>query len=346
MKHKLKVILLFSMAVPPPPDNDFSKWLDDKGNEDWDAERDVFQALNRLGHEVKMLGIHDDLNPLIKTVKEYKPDVVFNLVEYFLDNDIYDKNITGILELLEVPYTGSDSTALAVCRNKDLTKKILKFHRIKVPSFTVFARNKRIRRSKHFHFPMIVKPLKEDASVGIARSSFVENDKDLEERVRYIHESLKMDAIVEEYIDGRELYVSVLGNDRLQVLPVREMIFGQVPQDEPRVATYKAKWDDEYRKKWGISNVFADRLQDGTNKTLEIICKKAYRSLMLKGYGRFDIRMRENKEIFIIEANPNPLLAHNDEVAQSAEKIDISYDNLIQKILTFAMRDNGFEGRS
>ena len=339
MKQKLKVLTLFNSEGTPPENHDFSKWLDDEKNGDWDAERDVIGSLNRLGHEVKTLGIYDDITLLANTIKVDKPDVVFNLTENFYGKDIYDKNIAGILEMLDVPFTGSGPDSMMICRNKGISKKILTYHSIKVPDFAVFHKGERVQLPNRLKFPLIVKPLNEDASIGISQNSFVENEKDFYERVRYIHEGLKMHAIVEEYIDGRELYISILGNQRLTVLPAREMKFGQMPEEGPRVATYKAKWDPKYRERWQLSNEFADSFQDGVNEMLDDICKKAYRVLMLEGYGRFDLRLAENNEAFIIEANPNPFLANYDEIAQSASKNNISYDDLVQKIINLAIQE-------
>jgi len=338
MKEKLKVLVLFNCDSRPAPDQDFSKWIDDDKNEDWAPEREVIKSLTRLGHDVKTLGLFDDINILGNRLKANQVDVVFNLTEHFNGQDRYDANIAGVLEVMGVPFTGAGSIALMLCRNKSVSKKLLAFHRIKVPRFVVFERGKLVRWPKPMKFPLLVKPLTKDASEGIAQSSFTDNDKDLRERVHYIHDSLATDVIAEEYIDGRELYVSVIGKERLTVLPVREMKFGLTPEDAPRVATYKAKWDREYRKRWQLTNVFAGKLPDGVEEELESICKKAYRVLMLEGYARFDFRLSENKEPFLIEANPNPLLTTDDEIAQSAAKADIPYDELIRKILSLALQ--------
>jgi D-alanine-D-alanine ligase len=342
MNHrKLKVLVLINSEGAPPFDNDFGKWLDDVTNDDWSAERDVVNSLKRLGHQVRILGIYDDITLLMSIVRTEKPDVVFNLTENFCGDDLLDKNIAGVLELLGVPFTGSGVTALALCRNKGLSKQLLNFHRIKVPRFAAFNRGRRIWHPKRLKFPLVVKPLRQDASLGISQSSFTDNPKDFCERVRYVHENLKMDAIAEEYIDGRELYVSVIGERRLTVLPVREMKFGLIQEDEPRVATYKAKWDNEYRNRWKIANVFAGRLPNGVNRTIDEICKKAFRILMLNSYARFDLRLSNDREPYIIEANPNPFLAADDELAQSAMKAGMTYDDLIQKLLIFALQVAG-----
>jgi D-alanine-D-alanine ligase len=306
---KLKVLVLFDSAGTPPPDQDFTEEFK---HEDWAAEAEVVKTLESLGHDVRTLGIYEAF---------------------------FDKNIPSFLELMEIPYTGCGPSPLMICNNKALTKKILTYHRIKVPNFHIFRRGKRVWHPKRLKCPLMVKPLQEEASTGIAKASFVENEKDLSERVKFIHERFNMDALVEEYIEGRELYVSILGNGRLKTFPIREMKFMQVPDDGPKLATYKAKWDKSYRKKWGIKNEFAGRLPEGASEKIFSVCKRAYRSLMLDSYARFDLRLTPEGEIFIIEANANPALNPDDEFAESAGKAGLNYDKLIQKILNLAFQE-------
>ncbi len=332
--NKLKVLVLFDSAGTPPPDQDFTEEFK---SEDWIAEASVVQTLEKLGHEVRTLGIYDDINLVQQEIGDNTPDVVFNLTEVFLGKAYFDKNIPSFLELLKVSYTGCGPGGLMICNNKALTKKILTYHRIKVPNFHIFRRGKRVWHPKRLKFPLMVKPLKEEASTGISKASFVENEKDLEERIKFIHERFNMDALVEEYIEGRELYVSVLGDGRLKTFPIREMKFTQVPDDDPKLATYKAKWDKGYRKRWGIKNEFAGRLPEGAQGKIFSICKRAYRALMIDSYGRFDLRLTPEGEIFIIEANANPALTPDDEFAESAKKAGFGYDKLIQKLLSLAL---------
>lgn len=328
-----KTLVLFDSAGTPPQDQDFSREFN---SEEWATEANVIEALKGLGHEVRMLGIYDDIKILLKEIEKNRPDVVFNLTEVFLGKAYMDKNIPSLLELTGVPYTGCGPIGLMICNNKVLTKKILTYHRIKVPGFRIFHRHKRIWLPRKLQFPLLVKPVQEEASTGIAQASFVENEKDLEERIKFTHERFNMDAIAEEYIDGRELYVSILGNKRLKTFSLREMKFTQVPDDEPKLATYKAKWDKKYRQKWGIKNEFAGRLPNGITERIMHVCKKAYRALMIEGYGRFDLRITPKGEIFILEANANPMLAQDDEFAESAKKAGVEYNRLIQKILDLA----------
>src|SRR3990172_4213966 len=186
-------------------------------------------------------------------------------------------------------------------------------------------------------FPLFIKPLKEEGSVGISQGSFVETDEAFEERVRFIHERLNQEALAEEYIDGRELYVSILGNDHLRVFPYREVIFAEVPDEQPKFATFKAKWDDAYRERWGIRNVFAESLPNGTHQRVANICRAVYRALRIRGYGRIDLRGTSEGGIVILEAHPNPNLDRDDEFAQSAIKAGLGYPQLIQRILTLGL---------
>ena len=333
--RKIKVLLLFDSPYFTPRGYDFKEEFKDFN---WDAERYVYEALQSLGHQVRLLGLYNDISILLEEVKENKPDVIFNLAEVFNQKSHLDKNVAALLEMLEIPYTGASPASLFICGNKALSKKILSFHRIKVPHFHTFYKGHRIWLPKRLKLPLIVKPLTEQASRGIAQASVVDSEEALIERVKFIHESMGSDVIAEEYIEGREFYVSVLGNKRLRVLPLREMKFGEFGEDEPRVATYKAKWDYDYREKRGIKNVFAGRLPDGLVEKISEVCKRAYRALNIQSYARLDIRVTNDSKIYILEVNANPNLDKDDEVGQSAAKADIPYEKLIQKILMFAFK--------
>ena len=334
MRKKLKVLLLFDSPSPKPRGYDFK---DEFKEIDWMTEDDANRALKHLGHEVRLLGLCNDIEILLEEIREDRPDIVFNLTEVFKKKTYFDKNVVALLEMLEVPYTGATPKSLAICGDKALTKKILTFHRIKVPHFHSFYKDHRIWLPRKLHLPLIVKPLLEEASRGISQASVVDSEEALVERVKFIHEKMNMDAIAEEYIDGREFYVSILGNRRVRVLPLREMKFGEVGEDEPRVATYKAKWDYDYREKWGIKNVFAGRLAEGLEGKIADICKRAYRALNMRCYARFDIRVKADGTVYVLEANANPCLAKYDELAQSAEKAGIPYYKLVQKIINLAL---------
>jgi D-alanine-D-alanine ligase len=335
-RSKRKVLVLFDSAGTPPADQDFSRQL--KHDEDWATEAHVIEALNKLGHEVRTIGVYEDPGLIIDEVKSHPPDVVFNLTEHFNARSAYDRNVAGLLEMLDLPYTGSGPTGLTLCKNKGMAKEILAYHHIRVPDSAVFPIGAAIRRPKRLRFPLFIKPLQEEASYGISQDSFVENDQAFEERIRFIHERMNQEALAEEFIDGRELYVSILGNDRLHVFPFREVIFAEVPEGRPRFSTFKAKWDDAYRKKWGIQNIFADGLDEEIKRRITEICRKAYRVLRIRGYGRIDLRITPAGEIVLLEANPNPNLEREDEFAQSAMKAGLTYEALIQRILRLAFK--------
>ncbi len=336
MKKRLKILLVFDTPVKKPRSYTYSYEFKDA---DWETESNVYNALVNNGHEVRMLGISKDINILLEEINETKPDVIFNLAEVFNNKSSLDKNFVGFLEMLDIPYTGSSSNALFLCNDKALQKKILRFHKIRVPKFHDFYRSHKVWLPKKLRLPLVVKPLADEASRGISQASVVDNEQAFLDRVSFIHDRMKMDAIAEEYIPGRELYVSIVGNKKVEVLPFREMKFGNVSGvDEPRIATYKAKWDKEYRKKWGLKNSFPGKLANGVQQELEEICKRAYRVLNMQSYARFDVRVTQSGRTFIIEANANPNLAKSDEIAQSAEKAGISFDKLIQKIVMLAFK--------
>lgn len=331
---KLKILVLFDSAGAPPKNQDFTKEFK---KEEWFTEAAVIETLQIMNHEVRTLGIYDDIGILMKELEEHRPDVVFNLTEVFMGKAHLDKNIPAFLDLMDIPYTGCGPDGLILCNNKALSKKILTYHRVKVPHFHTFRKGKRIWLPRRLVFPLIIKPLREEASTGIAQASYVVNEDQFRERIRFIHESMKMNVIAEEYIDGREIYMSIMGHKRLSVFPIREMKFGKIPENEPRMATYKAKWDNQYREKWGITNVFAEDLTDGLTRKIVNTCKRAYRALNIDGYARFDCRLTPEGNIYILEANGNPEIAQGDEFAESAKKAGVSYDKLLTKILNLAL---------
>src|SRR5258707_11890598 len=235
-------------------------------------------------------------------------------------------------------FTGWGSTGLTLCKDKGISKKILHYHGIHVPHFVVIPRGKRIARPKQLKFPILVKPVKEEASYGISQASFVDTDEPFRERVNFIHEKYNSDAIAEEYIDGRELYVSLIGNIRLTVLPIRELVFREVPPNEPKIATFKAKWDEEYRKRWGLENRFAENLDAQLVNQIEETCKRIYRLLTIDGYARIDLRLAPDNKVYFIEANPNPILASDEDFALAAGKGGLPYPQLVDRIVRQGMK--------
>jgi D-alanine-D-alanine ligase len=304
----------------------------------WRTEYDVISTLKTMGHEVQTLGVHDDLGELRRASAEWKPHIAFNLLEGFDDITIFDQNVVSHMELLKLPYTGCNPRGLLIARDKSLSKKLLAYHRIAVPEFEVFRIGRPIRRPKRLSFPLMVKSLTQEASIGISQASVVDSDEKLKERVTFIHESIGTAAIVERYIEGRELYVGVIGNQVLQALPVWELFFTNMPADARRIATDRVKWSVKYQKKYGIESGPARELPDAETERMQHACKRAYRALELSGYARIDLRLDDAGTVWVIEANPNPQIAKGEDFAASAEKIGIGYDTLLQRIINLGMR--------
>ena len=335
MKKKLKVLALFDAVRPTKIDQDLSAEMK---TEDWKTEANVLAALGALGYTAEHLAIFDDLDLLRQKLESFAPDVIFNLADQFKNNRGFDQNIVSFLEMQGVPFTGCGATGLVLCKHKGISKKILSYHRIHVPNFVVIPRGQRIARPRQLKFPILVKPVKEEASYGISQASFVETDEQFKERSTFIHEKHDADVIAEEYIAGRELYVGLMGNLRLTVFPIRELIFREVPPDEPKIATYRAKWDEEYRKRWGLQNQFAEGLDPALVAHIEQTCKRIYRLLTIDGYARIDLRLTAANEVYFIEANPNPILAADEDFAQSAGKAGLPYPELIDRIIRHGMK--------
>lgn len=303
------------------------------------TEHHVIPALRNLHYKVSVLGAADDIATTLNALTEQKPDLVFNLTEQLAGDRQMDKNIAALLEMIRVPFTGSGATGLMLCRDKGLCKQLLSLHRIRVPQFVNISPGRQFRATKSLCFPLVVKPAFEDSSEGISNASLVTNESALKERVRFVHEGWEQPVIVEEYIQGRELYVSILGNKMLTVLPIRECVFDFDQAEGPFLATYRVKWNAEYRKKWNIRFDFAE-LDSPIISRIERICKKVYRLLQIRDYGRIDLRLTPDNELVILEANPNPDIAFGEEVAEAAEKAGIPYENLIDRIVHFALRRN------
>src|SRR5438046_3070345 len=325
---------LFGAIRPTTLDQDLSKEMK---TEDWKTEANVLGALGTLGYAAEHLAIFDDLDLVRQKLENFAPDVIFNLADQFKNNRGFDQNIVSFLEMQGVPFTGCSATGLVLCKHKGISKKILHYHRIRVPNFVVIPRGQRIVRPKQLKFPVLVKPVKEEASYGISQASFVETDEQFRERAAFIHEKQDADVIAEEYSEGREIYVGLMGNLRLTVFPIRELVFREVPPDEPKIATYRAKWDEEYRKRWGLQNKFAVGLEPALGARIEETCKRIYRLLTIDGYARIDLRLTPANEIYFIEANPNPILAEDEDFAQAAGKAGLPYPQLIDRIIRQGM---------
>ena len=304
----------------------------------WRTEYDVISTLRAMGHDVHVLGVHDDLGDIRRAATDLKPHIAFNLLEGFDDVAIFDQNVVSHLELLKLPYTGCNPRGLLLARDKALSKKLLAYHRIRVPECAVFRIGRPARRPRRLTFPLIVKSLTQEASIGISQASVVESDEKLRERVAFIHESIGTAAIAEQYIDGRELYVGIIGNQALQALPVWELFFTNMPPDAKRIATDRVKWSVKYQQKYGIQSGAARDLPEGLAESIQHLCKRAYRALELSGFARIDLRLDEAGNPWVLEANPNPQIARGEDFAASAEVAGLSYETLLQRILNLGLR--------
>ena len=329
----MKIAVVFDTLHPDWEDADYKKEIEAKAEE---AEYDVARGLMAKGHDVLMVGVADHLAPVLDRLAAFQPNLVFNGCESFRGHARHEYALATVLEMHGYRYTGSSPTGLLVARNKSLTKKILAHHEIRVPAFAEFRPGDKPVRPSELRFPLIVKPLLEDASVGIAQASVVKDDDDLSARVKFIHEKFRQAAIVEELIEGRELYVGLIGNGTLQVLPVVELTFGE-SEGEHRIATYKAKWDEDYRRRKKIRNVFARGLSDDVSAKISDTCTTAFHALWLQDYGRVDLRLTHDDAVYVLEVNPNPFLARENEMADAAEKAGLSYPDFIERIVDEAM---------
>lgn len=327
----MKVLMLVHQDLVPPE-------VKDPKSVDWDStpwvtEYQVQQALLKAGHNVYVLGVYEDLQIITDTIENFKPSIVFNLLEEFNGEATFDQNVVSHLELLGVPYTGCNPKGLILARDKALSKKILAFHKIKSAKFQVFPLSAPQTKVKIEAYPVIVKCLNEEASLGLSQASIVKNDEKLKERVKFIHENFNTDAIAEEFIQGQEFFVGVMGNYRLQALPVWQLKFNSDVDPENQWYTTNAKFNEQYRKRNGIQTGPAD-IPDDLALKLQKISKKAYQILGLSGYARMDLRVSESGEVYILEANPNPDISEFEDFAMSAKAIGLSYPDLLNKLIS------------
>lgn len=332
---RLRVVVLTHEDLVPPESIDH---LEQKQVERFKTEYDVAQAVEALGHEVQVAGVSSDLAPIRSIVSAWEPHIVFNLLMEFRDIGALQVHVASYLELLGVPYTGCNPRGILLSRDKELSKKILRFHRIPTPHFSVFRAGRRIRPLRGLEFPIIVKTVDEEASLGIAQASVVRDEEQFRERVAFIHEKVRADALAEEYVHGRELTIGVLGNQRLQTFPVWEMVFENLPDGSVPIATERAKWDLAYQKRVGITTRAARNLPDGVPERVARLARRVYRALGLSGYARVDLRLGEDGRPYVIEANATPDLAADEDFSSSARAAGLDYEALIQRILNLGLR--------
>jgi len=334
MKRQRILVLVREGLVPPETMEGYS----DKEIAQWKVEFDVVTTLREMGHDVQPIGVFDDLAPIRRAIREWKPHIAFMMLEEFHGLATYDSAVVAYLELMRTPYTGCNPRGLMLSRDKGLSKKILRFHRIPTPRFTVCPRGRSVKKLPRLTYPLIVKSAVEDASYGIAQSSVVRDHDALVERVEFVHRRAESDALVEEFIEGRELYVGVIGNQRLQTFPVWEMLFTGMPDDVARIATAKAKFDRKYQKKYGITTKAAYDLPPQLAAQIARVCKRVYHALNMSGYARMDLRMDAEGRIYVLEANANPNLEYGEDFAESAETAGIQYEELLQRIVNLGLR--------
>ena len=340
MKKTHRVLVLFDTDGEPPASQDWKKQIE-SGDE---AEFDVARALISKGHEVRLFGFRDSVDHLTAGVRAEPADVIFNLTEGFAGKSGLDYTVAAVLEMLGLPYTGASSEGLMLARDKALTKKVFAYQGIRIPHFMVCPRGGVTQRPSDLRFPLIVKPLDEDASVGIAQASVVRDDDALKERVTFIHDRIKTDAIVEEFIAGRELYIGVMGNEKPVPLPPIEMVFGEDVTAESRIATFKAKWSVRYRESRDIQNMVAKNLSADVRQRLAEVAVRAYQAAGLHDYGRIDVRLAHDDAIYVVEANPNPYLAEGEDLAWAAEEAGHAYPDFIEKIAEMAISRHASKG--
>ena len=330
LKRLRVLVLMHEDLVPPESLEGYSE----KEIQEWKTEYDVITTLREMGHDVRPLGVSDDLGKILKEVDDWQPHVAFNLLEEFHGISVYDQHVVSYLELLRQPYTGCNPRGLLLAHDKALCKQILAYHRILTPKFAVYPLRRAVKPTKRLNYPLVVKSVSEEASLGISQASIVTSDEKLKDRVEFVHEHVQSDALVEEYIEGRELYVAIIGNQRLRTFPIWELLFTKGGDKVPLIATAKVKWDYDYQQKLGVETHAAKDLPDGAETAIVKQCIRTYRALYLTGYARVDLRLAADGRAYVLEANPNPNLSYGEDFSESAEATGIKYDALLHRIMT------------
>ena len=331
---KLRVMALMDEELVPP---DSLEGSTDEQALNWKTEYDVCQTLRELGHDLLKLGVSNDTGVIRRALLDWKPDITFNLLEEFHGVAVYDQHVASYLELMKQPYTGCNPRGLMLAHDKVLCKQLLHYHRIPTPKFTVYELGSKIAPPKKMTYPLFVKSATEDASYGLSKKSIVHDHEELVTGVQLLFDETKTDALVEEYIEGREFYVGILGNQRIKTLPIWELLMTKLPEGEPNIATAQVKWDYAYQKKMGVKTEAAKDLSKEMSDKIIRLCKRIYKALFMTGYARMDLRVTADGLIYVLEANPNPNLSYGEDLAESAHVAGIEYGDLIQKILTLGL---------
>jgi D-alanine-D-alanine ligase len=312
-------------------------WEDrDQGGAEHDEVVDeVTEALTEGGHKVSLIGISSDLRELLDKLDEQRPQLVFNLCERFADNDCFDMNVISVLDMLGQPFTGTGPLGTALRQDKAVTKKLLKFHDVPYPNSITFDKND-IEFAGRMRFPLFVKPLSGDASMGIDDSSLVTEYSKLVERIDFIQNKLKLPALVEEYIEGREFYVSILGNSPVEVLPVMELDFTKLPSEFPKIYGSDAKSDESSAQYDAVNAIVATELSPETRARIVNVGREAAYALKVRDYARVDIRLTEDGRPVVLEVNANPYLERTSAFALAALQSGMGYMMLINRIVEIA----------
>lgn len=329
MKPRRIVVAMHGELVPP----ENAAELGVEAIDAYKMEYDVCTTLEAQGHDVARVGVEDELRPLRLAMKEHRPHVVFNLLMHFHDAGILDSAVVSWLELAKQPYTGCNPRGLLVANDKALCKKVLAYHRIRAPKFMTVPRGRQIQRlPKGLRFPLFVKSRSEHASTGIAQASIVRDLDALNDRVEFVHRNVGTSALCEEFIEGRELTVGILGNKRIEISPVFEVFFDKLPDGSPNIVSSRVKWDREYQLKIGLRTGPAE-LPEETIEAIQRTARRIHKALGLSGYTRIDMRMDGEGRVWILEANPNPDLCFGEDFAEAFERMGYSYAELLDKIV-------------
>ena len=334
MKPLRIVVLVHEDLVPPESLEGYS----DAEILEWKTEFDVLHTLRDMGHEAHAVGISDDLGVIRRSIAEHKPHIVFNLLEEFRGVPVFDSHIVSYLVLIQQKFTGCNPRGLMLAHDKVLSKQILSYHRIPTPRFCVFPVGRVVRKPSRLSYPLFIKSATEDASYGLTQASIVNTDAELNERVQQIHDEVQTDALCEEFIEGRELYVGVIGNSQLKTFPIWELRFDKNSENIPLIATREAKWDVGFQKKYGVMTYEAKDLSPEITRKIEQICKRTYRGLFQSGYARIDLRLTSDERVYVLEANPNPNLSYGEDFAESGEAAGFSYEALLTRIIRLGLR--------
>lgn len=341
MENKLKIAVLYENwgaeeEPAEPVKKKRRKGKKRKRREKHDRE-EIFEALESLGHEPSYYLLDGDEKSLM-ALSKYDASLFFNIVESYAGDDNKEMHVAAYLELLGKLYTGSDPQAMYVAQDKGLAKKIFGFHGIRTPDFATCYRGE-LDHCQDIGFPLIVKPISEDGSIGIDKDSVVKTVKELMERIHYVQEEFDSPAIIEEYIEGREIYAGILGNQNPEVLPLIELDLSRLPADMPKVAGTEVKWEKDSEAYRVTKSAPVEDLKDETVELLNSTALAAYRALRLRDYARIDMRLTNKGEVYVIEANPNPWLSSSSEFYMSAKKSGRSYAELIGEIVELALTD-------